>query len=65
VNARETTTSVTPLPGAPADAGESPELRRGIEAKTPAVSPDTKAPDALDWREKLWRTSRTVFWNWD
>jgi len=65
VNTRETTTPVTPVSGTPAHAGESRELRRGIEAKTPPVSSDRTAQDALDWREKLWRTSRTVSWNWD
>jgi hypothetical protein len=65
VNARDTTTSVTPASRTPADAAESPELRHGIEAQKLPAPADRTVPGALDWREKLWRTSRAVFWNWD
>ena len=44
-------------PGDERRAAATPEAAPADRERTPA------APQ--DWRSKLWKTSRTVFWNWD
>jgi hypothetical protein len=62
-----------PLKDRPAnDVDRGPREAERVEDRRAAATPEAAPADgertpavSQDWRSKLWKTSRTVFWNWD